>query len=109
MVPPSPPTTPWQEDLHIAITPLHPVSALTPAPTDAANLAAGEAAGPHTNASVSSGGRQRRADLYEMAAKENPQWSFNPAYPPQPIWGFAGNTPDATTPGPTIFARYGQP
>lgn len=46
--------------------------------------------------------------LYEMTAKENPYGVFNPAYPPQLIWGFAGNTLDATTPGPTIFARYGQ-
>ena len=44
-----------------------------------------------------------------MTAKENPAWVFNPAYPPQPIWGFTGNTPDATTPGPTLFARYGRP
>jgi FtsP/CotA-like multicopper oxidase with cupredoxin domain len=42
--------------------------------------------------------------------KENPHWVFNPAYPPQPIWGFATHKDDlATTRGPTIMARYGQP
>src|SRR5712691_155809 len=106
VVPPSPPTTPWQEALPDAITPLDPVSALTPAPTVAPNLAAGE---------CGRAAHQRFAELgqaptlYEMAAKENPAWVFNPAYPPQPIWGFIGNTPDATTPGPTFVARYGQP
>jgi len=106
VVPPSPPTTPWQEALPTAITPLQAVSALTPAPTVAPNLAAGE---------CGRAAHQRFAelgtapDLYEMAAKENPAWVFNPAYPPQPIWGFTGNTPDATTPGPTLVARYGHP
>ena len=111
VVPPSPPTTPWQEFLDNAITPLHPVSALTPAPTVDANLTAGEAGrAAHQRFSELSGiGSSGAPILYEMAAKENPQWSFNPAYPPQPIWGFTGNTPDATTPGPTLFARYGQP
>ena len=67
-------------------------------------------AGRRTNASASSAASAAAApDLYEMTAKENPAWVFNPAYPPQPIWGFTGNTPDATTPGPTLFARYGQP
>ncbi len=51
--------------------------------------------------------------LYELSAKENPLWSFNPAYPPQPVWGFEGRLPGGgttgvTTPGPTIFARYGE-
>jgi len=106
VVPPSPPTTPWQEALPDAITPLAPVSALTPAPTVAPNLAAGE---------CGRAAHQRFAELgqaptlYEMAAKENPAWVFNPAYPPQPIWGFTGTTPDATTPGPTLVARYGHP
>ena len=44
-----------------------------------------------------------------MTALENPAWVFNPAYPAQPIWGFTGATLDATTPGPTLFARYGCP
>jgi hypothetical protein len=47
-----------------------------------------------------------------LTAKENPSWRFNgdnAYYPPQPIWGFEGNTAGATTPGPTIHAQYGKP
>src|SRR6266852_6775934 len=43
VVPPSPPTTPWQVYLPNAITPLQATSSLTPSPTEAPNLAAGEA------------------------------------------------------------------
>jgi FtsP/CotA-like multicopper oxidase with cupredoxin domain len=53
--------------------------------------------------------RQYSPIHYELSAKENPAWVFNPAYPPQRIWGYEGNVPGVTTPGPTIFARYGQP
>jgi FtsP/CotA-like multicopper oxidase with cupredoxin domain len=106
VLPPSPPTTPWQEALPNAITPLDPVNALTPAPTEVPNLAAGECG----RASHQRFGELCRSPyVYEMTAKENPAWVFNPAYPPQPIWGFTGTTPDATTPGPTLFARYGRP
>src|SRR5262245_6048965 len=108
--PPSPPTTPWQDSLPNAITRLDPVNALTPSPTEAPNLAAGEAGrASHQRFSELRGLGSGTPTLYEMTAKENPDWVFNPAYPPQPIWGFTGNTLDATTPGPTIFARYGQP
>jgi FtsP/CotA-like multicopper oxidase with cupredoxin domain len=106
VLPPSPPTAPWQEPLLPAITPLAPVSALTPTPTAAPQVTAGEA-GRATHQRFGELGHA--PDLYEMTAMENPQWVFNPAYPPQPIWGFTGNTPDATTPGPTLFARYGRP
>src|SRR5262245_25118104 len=110
VVPPSPPTTPWQEELPTAITPLEPVSALVPAPTVAPNLAAGECGrAPHQRFAELLTTLGTTPVLYEMAAKENPAWVFNPAYPPQPIWGFTGNTPEATTPGPTLFARYGRP
>ena len=74
VVPPSPPTTPWQEDLPDAITPLDPVNALTPSPTEAPNLAAGEAGrASHQRFSELSGSAAARRLLYEMAAKENPQ------------------------------------
>ncbi|VVP46314.1 Cell division protein FtsP [Pseudomonas fluorescens] len=107
--PPSPPTTPWLVTLPNAITPLEAVAFLNPRPTEAANTAGGEAGRePH----------QRFAEfigvfgaplLYELKAKERPDWVFHPAYPPQRIWGYEGNTPGAVTPGPTIFARYGRP
>jgi FtsP/CotA-like multicopper oxidase with cupredoxin domain len=114
-LPPSPPTTPWVEELPLQDTPLAPVaSPLSPAPTLAANLAGGECGRAQ---------HQRYAELcgpagvagtplqYELTARENPAWRFNgdnAYYPPQAIWGFEGNTPGATTPGPTIHARYGQ-
>jgi hypothetical protein len=109
-IPPSPPTTPWLEELPTAITPLQPVtSPLDPAPTITANTLGGEAGRAEhqrfvelTHPDVAG-----TPELYQMIAKENPSWVFNPAYPAQPIWGYAGPTGDATTPGPTIFGHYG--
>lgn len=115
--PASPPTTPWVEELPAQIDPLQPSSALTPAPAYYAQSALGE---------CGRADHERYAELcvnpafYELRARENPSWVFNPAYPPQPVWGFAGNTQGAswdgnpaslatTAPGPTILARYGQP
>ncbi|UTW07879.1 multicopper oxidase family protein [Pseudomonas benzenivorans] len=106
----SPPTIPWQIELPLAYTPLEPV-ALDPAPMVVANTAAGEAG---------RDAHQRWDELYErpreyppvhyeMSVEENPSWVFNPAYPPQPIWGFAYGGNAAISPGPTIFGRYGQP
>ena len=111
-LPPSPPTTPWVEQLPRSITPVSPVNALDPAPTMDANTGGGE---------VGRASHQRFADLnganaelYELTVKPNHAWVFNPAYPPQTIWGFAPTAPDgsigaAATPGPTFKARYGQP
>ncbi len=132
--PASPPVQPWAEELPAQITPIQPVASLDPAPTVSANLAAGE---------CGRGDHQRFAELasnpvhYVLRARENPAWVFNPAYPPQPVWGWSGtpatstdsgptkgkggggkggpkkNPPpvasDVTAPGPTFFARYGQP
>ncbi|NWL77451.1 bilirubin oxidase [Pseudomonas taiwanensis] len=104
VIPPSPPTIPWTLELPERITPLAPVL-LSPAPTEQANGSAGEAG---------RAAHQRWAELaygttYELTARENPQWLFNEAYPRQPIWGFQGNEAEAMTPGPVIFARYGEP
>ncbi|MGH8760550.1 MAG: multicopper oxidase family protein, partial [Burkholderiales bacterium] len=108
--PPSPPTLPWQIELATAIDQLQPV-VLDPAPMEVANAAAGEAGrAPHQRWNeLYVAPRQFPPIHYELSAKENPAWVFNPAYPPQRIWGYEGNTPGSTTPGPTIFARYGQP
>ena len=106
LIPPSPPTVPWQEELPSSITPLPTAGFLTPNPTAVPNIAGGECGrAPHqrwSELAVS-------PEMYEMKVKERPDWVFNPAYPPQPIWGFEGNTPGATAPGPTIFAHYGRP
>lgn len=102
--PPSPPTQAWVIELPTEITPLQPVT-LDPAPTEAANRDAGEAG---------RADHQRWGELlpvlsYELIARENPAWEFNPAYPAQPVWGYQGNGGEVVSPGPVIFARYGQP
>ena len=109
VIPPSPPTTPWQEDLPAVITPL-PQATLNPAPTVAANVAGGEMgrADHQRYAELTASNKAKTPLLFEMHAKENPLWRFNPAYPQQPIWGFSGQTGEATTPGPVLFNRYGQ-
>jgi FtsP/CotA-like multicopper oxidase with cupredoxin domain len=111
VVPPSPATIPWVQELPRAITPLPAVPGLSPAPTVTANTANGECGRAE---------HQRFAELtapevcgtpeyYEMFARENPEWVFNPAYPPQSVWGFSGSaTEPATSPGPTIFGHYGR-
>jgi len=74
-----------------------------------AGVAAGEAARAWHQRFSDLSGLSGTPTFYEMAAKEKPQWVFHPAYPAQPIWGFTGPTPDATTPGPTLVVRYGHP
>ncbi|MCY1274322.1 Spore coat protein A [compost metagenome] len=109
VLPPSPPTTPWLVTLPNAITPLQAVATLTPSPTIAANIAGGEAGrAPHQRYAELTGVLGKPL-LYELKAKERLDWVFHPAYPPQRIWGYEGNTPGAVSPGPVIFARYGKP
>ncbi len=125
-LPPSPPPIPWAEELPTQIRPAVPVTSLSPAPTEMANTAAGECGrGAHERfyEMLSYG----TTDYYELKAGENPNWVFNPAYPPQRIWGWLDNTGTATPskgkgkkgatappppqylmPGPTIFGRYGK-
>ncbi|WP_371926101.1 multicopper oxidase family protein [Pseudomonas sp. LPB0260] len=106
----SPPSTPWQVELPLAYTPLPPVP-LDPPPMRQANSAAGEAGrAAHQRWDVLYlRGREFPPVHYEISAEENTAWVFNPAYPPQRIWGFAFDGQAATSPGPTIVARYGQP
>lgn len=106
VLPPSPPVTPWAVELPLATNVLQPVAALNPAPMLAANINAGECGRAN----------HQRFDLlganpvyYELRARENPAWVFNPAYPPQPMWGWLGSDGQVTAPGPTILARYGKP
>jgi FtsP/CotA-like multicopper oxidase with cupredoxin domain len=93
-----------------AITPLQPIT-LNPAPTGVPNPAGGECGrAPHQRwGELYVTPRQYPVEHYELSAKENPAWVFNPAYPPQRIWGFAIGEGAATTPGPTIMTRYGKP
>lgn len=102
----SPPVQPWRQELPPAISPLQPVTALSPAPVSWANTAVGE---------CGRANHQRYAELcvnpqfYELRARENPNWVFNPAYPPQPVWGWQGSGGQFAAPGQTIMARYGRP
>ena len=111
IIPPSPPTAPWVEELPDAISPLQPVSSLSPDPTVSANTAGGECgrADHQRFAELTAPGKCGTPEFYELFARENPGWVFNPAYPAQPIWGFAGRSgsSNATTPGPTFFGHYG--
>ncbi|MDH4611735.1 bilirubin oxidase [Pseudomonas sp. BN102] len=107
--PPSPPTTPWLVTLPNEITPLQAVATLSPSPTIAANTAGGEAGRAPLQRYAELTGVLGAPLLYELKAKERLDWVFHPAYPPQRIWGYEGNTPGAVSPGPVIFARYGKP
>ncbi|UCO95965.1 multicopper oxidase domain-containing protein [Metapseudomonas lalkuanensis] len=105
ILPPSPPTTPWVMELPTQIVPAAGVAYLSPAPTELANVAGGEAGR----------GRHQRwaqfrpnAEYYELRAKEH-NWVFNPAYPQQKIWSYrAANTP-ANEFSATVMTHYGQP
>ncbi|MCY1259252.1 Spore coat protein A [compost metagenome] len=104
-LPPSPPTTPWVMELPTQIEPANSVPYLSPAPTELANVAGGEAGR----------GRHQRwaqfrpnAEYYELRAMEH-NWVFNPAYPQQKIWSYrAANTP-AKEFSATVMAHYGHP
>ena len=112
VLPPSPPTTPWVEELPLQDTPLTPTT-LNPLPSLMPNLAGGECGRvAHQRYAELTAPTGRTPVQYQLTAKENTSWYFNadnPYYPAQSIWGFEGNTPGATTPGPTIHARYGKP
>lgn len=96
-VPQSPPHTPFVDDLPIP-SPAIP-QFLSPLPTEAANIAGGEAArDPH----------QRWAEFtpavtYQLEAKAGTH-QFHRDYLPTYIWGFNGQYP-----GPTILNAYGVP
>ncbi|QEY65771.1 multicopper oxidase domain-containing protein [Metapseudomonas lalkuanensis] len=92
-------------ELPTQIVPAAGVAYLSPAPTELANVAGGEAGR----------GRHQRwaqfrpnAEYYELRAKEH-NWVFNPAYPQQKIWSYrAANTP-ANEFSATVMTHYGQP
>ncbi|WP_251701945.1 multicopper oxidase family protein [Metapseudomonas boanensis] len=96
------------EELPPTITPIAPVTALSPAPTVQANVAAGEAGrSPHQRYDELIAARGA-PELYELKVVENNQWITHPDLPPQKVWAYRGGNPDATVPA-TIFARYGKP
>src|SRR3954468_477484 len=117
VLPPSPPTTPWVEELPLQDTPATPLATLNPAPSLFGNIAGGEigrVAHQRYDEIVGVTARTgKNAVLHQLIVKENPAWRFNgdnAYYPAQPIWGYQGsNNAAAVTPGPTIHARYGEP
>lgn len=108
IIPPSPPTTPWVQFLPNAMRPAEPVDALDPQAYAYANTDGGECGRddhPRWDELSSSPDLQ----CYELSAEEIPDWVFNPAYPPQPVWGYSTPTQQASIPGPTFHAHYGKP
>lgn len=104
-LPASPPTVPWQEFLPDEITLLY-GSTLTPAPTEMANTAGGEAGRlPHQRWSTFG----PVAESYELHAAQRDNWVFSPSYPPQRVWTYQAKNPDLDILSPVVFARYGQP
>jgi len=104
-LPPSPPTVPWQAILPDEITLVY-GAPLSPAPTEAANIANGEAGRP-PHQRWSEFGPQ--AEPYELHIAQRDDWVFNPSYPPQRTWTYQAAEPDLNTLAPVVFAHYGHP
>ncbi len=113
LLPPSPPTLPWQEELPAAIEPLQQTGAFDPAPGLSANGDSGECGRKEHQRFEEILGAPApdpaQTDLYELRARARPDWVFHPNYPPQLAWGYEGVTAGGPQPNPTIFARYGRP
>ncbi|PXX16050.1 FtsP/CotA-like multicopper oxidase with cupredoxin domain [Nitrosomonas ureae] len=116
-LPPSPPTTPWQQELPVIGEPLQQTDLFAdtlPPPQRDANTDVGE---------VGRASHQRwdeffaapilqpdEADLYELKVEAITDHIFHPDYPPQLVWNYVGRTESGDPHlNPTIFARYGRP
>ena len=117
VLPPSPPTTPWQDELPEVIEPLQRADLfgdLDRIPQGAANTAYDEC------------GRNQHqrwdeffaepalhpdeADCYELRVKAITNHVFHPDYPPQLVWNYVGLKENGDPySNPTFFARYGRP
>ncbi len=117
VLPPSPPTTPWQEELPEVMESLQQTDLFAgplPPPQGTANTAAGECGrAEHQRwdelfaAPVLQPGE---ADLYELKVEAVTNHVFHPDYPPQLVWNYVGRTESGAPHfNPTIFARYGRP
>ena len=105
--PPSPPTTAWAIALPDEPQRILNAAALPSTPGEYPNTADGEC------------GRNQHerfteltpygADFCQLHATQRDNWIFNPAYPPQRIWGFEGETANGPALGPVIVGRYGRP
>ncbi|PXW91338.1 FtsP/CotA-like multicopper oxidase with cupredoxin domain [Nitrosomonas sp. Nm84] len=117
ILPPSPPTTPWLEELPETVEPV----AQTDLLTDSYLIPQGEA-----NTLYDECGRDKhqrwadffgnpqlqydQADTYELRAEEVMDHVFHPDYPPQLVWNYIGKFENGDPyPNPTFHARYGRP
>ncbi|TFZ00703.1 bilirubin oxidase [Ramlibacter henchirensis] len=94
--PPSPPTTPWAEELPVQ-QPKSPESSLSPTPIG--TLGEGEAGRADHQAWAGSPAQL----MYKIDVKVGSH-RFHPELPTQEVWGYDGKVP-----GPLFHARYGQP
>ena len=116
VLPPSPPTTPWKEELPEVIEPLQQTDLCEgPLPPQGeANTAAGECGrAKHQRWNEFFDGavlQSGQADTYELSVKAITDHIFHPDYPAQLVWNYVGRTEsDDEHPNPTIVARYGRP
>ena len=112
-LPPSPPTTPWLEELPAVIALARSTTNLTPVPRGIRVGDSGECGRDNHQRWDEFFGQPElppgAADLYELRAKEVTDWVFHPAYPAQRVWGYEGDTTQGYQLNPTIVARYGRP
>ncbi|MBM7062292.1 multicopper oxidase domain-containing protein [Pseudomonas sp. UL073] len=116
-VAPSPPTTPWLDELPPLrrLLPLN-LDDFDPAPTLDANNHGGRGpeAGRNRHQRYEAITAQFGISYYEMHARQG-LWQFHSEYPPQPIWGYCtrdarrGLIEPPSIPGPLFIARYGKP
>lgn len=100
--PPSPPVLAWQESIpEYVYKAKQPIGELSPPPQQESNNGFGECGRDPIQGWDTFYGDDNH-DTYELHVKEA-MHVFNPAYPPQPIWGY-----DGMYPGPTFHARYGR-
>ena len=97
VLPPSPATTPWMQDLPVYL-PKQPV-----APPSDPVASGGRGANECGRVAHQAWAKFPPQKLYEMHVKQG-QHSFHPQYPEHTIWGY-----DGITPGPVFHARYGEP
>ena len=117
LLPPSPPTTPWLQELPEAIDPLQQTDLfadLDRIPQGDTNTAFGECGrAKHQRWDEFFGNpvlQPDQADVYELRVEAITDHEFHPDYPKQLVWGYVGHTASENDHlNPTIFARYGRP
>lgn len=99
VIPPSPATTPWVQELPVYAPKQAVAGPLSPAPTGARLEGTGEC-GRDDHIAFAQFLPQKFYELHVRTGLHQ----FHPQYPTQTIWGY-----DGITPGPLFHARYGEP